>query len=319
MNPLRHKFLPISFGVSVIGLVFSVYNILSTFLFEEACTEHCSVFANFTFMGFSLWWLSTLVFAAILLLSLFGFAYLIRLITAAALFLDLFLFAIMLTTTLCTMCIGAGILFACSYYAVRYENRRPIHPYPKTVLLTAWSVLFIALAGSGINAAQNPYPLLESENAAANVFFSPSCPACKQLISAEFGNKRISWYPVEENENDIWRIIYMQERLAAGDTLEQAFLKAERDRPEEKIGIFSALDWDYLTMQYAVWKNSAIVKRRTSVLPYTEVFGTPKTLGGPEISLQNSAAAQNDTDAVAKLIGAETTFCGDESKPCDEK
>lgn len=318
MNPLRHKFLPISFGVSVIGLAFSVYNVLSTFWFAEVCTDHCGVFANFTFMGFSLWWLSTLVFAAILLLSLFGFAYLIRLITAAALFLDVFLFLVMLTTTICIMCMGVGILFAFSYYAVRYENRRPIQPYPKTVLLTVWCILFIALAGSGINAGQKAYPLVQAENATANVFFSPSCPACRQLLLAEYANKNISWYPVEENEKDIWRILYMQERLTAGDTLEQAFLKAEQAKPEEKAGLFSSFDWDYFVLQYEVWKNSAIVKRRTSFLPYTEVLGVPKTFGKPEISLQNSVPAQNTADTVAKLIGKETALCGDDSKPCDE-
>lgn len=318
MNPLRHKFLPISFGVSVIGLVFSVYNILSTFLFTQACTENCSVFANFTFMGFSLWWLSTLVFAAILLLSLFGFAYLIRLITAAALFLDVFLFLIMLTTAICIMCMGVGVLLAFSYYAVRYENRRPIQPYPKTVLLTVWCVLFIALAGSGINAGQNAYPLLQAENPTTNVFFSPSCAACRQLVQAEYANKNISWYPVEENETDIWRIMYMQERLAAGDTLEQAFIKAEQNKPEEKVGFFAGLDWDYFVLQYKVWKNSAIVKRRTSVLPYTEILGVPKNLGKPEIFLQNGVPAQNSEDTVAKLIGQETALCGDDSKPCDE-
>ena len=57
MNPLRHKFLPISFVIAVLGLFFSVYNILSVFLFEKVCTDNCSVFANFTIMGFSLWWL----------------------------------------------------------------------------------------------------------------------------------------------------------------------------------------------------------------------------------------------------------------------
>lgn len=320
MNPLRHKFLPVSFGVSVIGLVFSVYNILNGFLSEQACETNCSVFADFTFMGFSLWWLSTLVFALILILSLFGFAYCIRIITAAALFCDLFLFVIMLKTAMCIMCVGAGVLFALSYYAIRYENRRPIEPYPKTLLLTVWGILFIALLGSALNASQKAFPLVSAEKATTNVFFSPSCAACKKLIAAEHGNRHISWYPVEENENDIWRIIFIKECLQAGDTLHQALLKAEEAKPEQKVGLFDALDAEYFRMQFAVWKNSAIVKRRSAVLPYMEVFGAPADLSEQDnsstIRLQNSAQMQNN--AVRQLIGRETALCGDEAKPCGE-
>ena len=96
MNPLRHKFLPISFVIAVLGLFFSVYNILSVFLFEKVCTDNCSVFANFTIMGFSLWWLGAVFFAGILILSLFGCAYVIRILTAAALFFDIFLLILLL-------------------------------------------------------------------------------------------------------------------------------------------------------------------------------------------------------------------------------
>lgn len=320
MNPLRHKFLPVSFGVSVMGLAFSVYNILSSFLSGEVCETNCSVFADFTFMGFSLWWLSTLVFALILILSLFGLAYCIRLITAIALFCDLFLFAIMLKTAMCIMCVGAGVLFALSYYAIRYENRRPIEPYPKTLLLTVWGMLFIALIGSAVNASQKAYPLVSSENAAANVFFSPSCPACKKLIAAEHGNRYISWYPVEENEDDIWRIIYMKHCLQAGDTLYQALLKAEEAKPEDTVGFFDALDSEYFSMQFAVWKNSAIVKRRSTVLPYTEVFGAPADLeqGGTDSSIRLQNSVQMQSNSVRQLIGRETEMCGDETEPCDE-
>lgn len=316
VNPLRHKFLPISFGVSLIGLGFSVYNVLNSYLSPETCTANCSVFANFTFMGFSLWWVSTLVFAFILILSLFGLAYWIRLITAAALFLDLFLFVVMLTTTVCYMCMGAGVIFACSYYAVRYENRRPIEPYPKTLLLTAWGILFIALAGSAVNASQDAYPLVQAENPTTKVFFSPSCSACKKLIQAEYANKNIAWYPVEENEDDIWRIIYMQERLLAGDNLYQALEKAEQAKPEEKAGLLDGLDGDYWHMQYEVWKNSAIVKRRSTVLPFAEVYGVPTSLTVPTVRLQNSVQEQAET--VQRLIGQDTELCGDQTKPCDE-
>lgn len=319
MNPLRHKFLPISFAISVIGLCFSVYNILSSFLFEQSCTTACGLFANFTIMGVSLWWVSAIFFTLVLILSLFGLAYLLRLITAAALTVDIFLLFIMLNTTLCVLCICAGILIACSYYVVRYENRRPLDPYPKTFLLGLWAVLFVLLLGSVINANQRGISFAKVENPTTNIFFSPSCPACKKILMAEQHNKNIAWYPVEDSEHDIWRILFMQERINAGDTVYQALLKAEEKKPEEHIELTDMLRLKYFVMQYKVWKNTAIVKRRTTAIPYIEVFGTPKEYQNSIRLEQSAVRLQNQTQTINSLIGQENELCGDETKPCDEE
>lgn len=317
MNPLRHKFLPVSFAISVIGLCFSVYQILSMLFFEQTCTDSCSIFANFTIMGVSLWWFSAFFFMLILILSLFGFAYLIRLLTAIALTVDICLLFVMLNTSLCVLCICAGILVACSYYAVRYENRRPLEPYPKTVLLNLWCILFVLLLGSSINANQQGISFAKVENPSTNIFFSPSCPACKKILMAEAENKNIAWFPVEENENDIWRIMFMQERINAGDTVYQALVKAEEKKPEEKIELMDMLRWKYFVVQYKVWKNTAIVRRRTSVVPYIEVFGVPKEYDKP-IKLEQSAVIRSDAQVVNSLLGKENELCSDANKPCEE-
>lgn len=318
MNPLRHNFLPITFVVSVIGLCFSVYNILSVLLFGQTCTESCGLFAHFTIMGVSLWWVSAVFFAVVLILSLFGLAYLIRIITAAGLFVDVFLLFVMLNTSLCILCVCAGILVACSYYTVRYENRRPLDPYPKTFLLSLWTIMFVLLLGSVINVNQRGISFTKVENPSTHIFFSPSCPACKKILMAEQDNKNIAWYPVEENENDIWRILFMQERINAGDTVYQALLKAEENKPEERVELTDMLRLKYFKMQYKVWKNTAIVKRRTQAIPYIEVFGVPKDYKNP-VRLEQSAAVQNQTKIVNSLIGQENQFCGDDTKSCEEK
>lgn len=319
MNPLRHNFLPITFVVSVIGLCFSVYNILSVLLFGQKCTESCGLFAHFTIMGVSLWWVSAVFFAVVLILSLFGLAYLIRIITAAALFVDVLLLFVMLNTSLCILCVCAGILVACSYYTVRYENRRPLDPYPKTFLLSLWTIMFVLLLGSAINANQRGISFAEVENPSTNIFFSPSCPACKKILMAEQHNKNIAWYPVEENENDIWRILFMQERINAGDTVYQALLKAEENKPEERVELTDMLRLKYFKMQYKVWKNTAIVKRRTQAIPYIEVFGVPNEYKN-SVRLEQSAAVQNNTQIVNSLIGQENNqLCGDDTKPCTEE
>lgn len=315
MNPLRHKFLPISFLVSCLGLIFSAYNIVSVFIHEDTCLfNSCSIFSNFNFMGFSLWWVSAIFFALILIFSLFGFALAIRLITAWALLADLGLLFVMINTTMCVKCIGAGILLACSYYAVRYENRRPCDPYPKTLLLNSWLILLIALLGAGYAAILEGFPIKQGAKTTTNIFFSPSCSACIQLVKKEYNNPNIAWYPVEEDENDVWYILYMDKQLQAGDNLLQALEKAKNAKPEEQLTILDAFSFEYFSMQYKLWKNSSIVKRRTNTIPYIEVFGTSKDLLGNE--KQNTTIQVQDTKTVESLLGTDTALCG-ESIPCE--
>lgn len=314
MNPLRHKFLPISFLVSCLGLAFSVYNIISVFFQEDFCfLENCSIFFNFSIMGFSLWWLGALFFATVLICSLFGLALVIRFITALALLVDIGLFFIMINTTMCVKCVCMGILLALSYYCIRYENRRPIEPYPKTLLLTVWTIFFIAVLGTGYAFSIDGYAIKSGKNSTTNIFFSPSCPACVKLVEAEYNNPHIAWFPVEEDENDVWYILYMDNRLKAGDNLLQALQKAKNSNIAEELSLFDVLDTDYLFMQYKLWKNSSIVKRRTNTIPYIEVLGVSKELIG--ISKENSKVVE-DSKVIENLLGTDTALCG-ESIPCE--
>lgn len=290
----------ITFIISLIGLVFSLYNIYGKQILI-GCERNCSIFADFSFMGVSLWYLGALYFLLVMLLSMSRTFFLsrfgLKVITSTALFADIFLLWIMIKTAPCYFCMFEGLLIFLSYIACRYEGNNfkyfladiknsgmGISSVTEKVQLFcsgiadfvkySWIILFIMLAGVAVNQSQDTNPVIENVNTATKIYFSPSCKACKELVKTEYLNKNIEWVPVEENAGDIWKIILMQENLKQGKNLYEALLQTEDTK-------YSPTFFDYfkyLPTQIDIWVNTAKVKERTWVVPYIEVFGNPKSV-----------------------------------------
>lgn len=77
------------------------------------------------------------------------------------------------------------------------------------------------------------------EGTPIRVFFSPSCSACRQLVTgiSVADSRKIIWCPVAEEENDLAVILNLQQRLAvSGAALSTQFVPALETQP------LSALD-----------------------------------------------------------------------------
>lgn len=302
---MKLKMFPITFIVSTIGLIFSLYNIYGTEpLFE--CGKNCSIFADFSFMGLSLWYFGAAYFLLVIVLSIcrtfFLSRFLLIIITSTALLADTFLLWIMIKTTPCYYCMIEGVLIFLSYCICRHERRNLQYfltdlntskgtktfvmgagnngsswlPMLMSVFINVvkyiWIIFFIMLIGAAINQNQSASSLINSPNPTVKIYFSPSCKACKELVGTEYMNKSIEWVPVEENAGDIWKIISIKEELAKGKNLYEALLKTEDAK------LFpSAFDYlRHISTQIDIWINTAKVRNRTDVVPYIEVFGSPK-------------------------------------------
>lgn len=313
----------ITFIISLIGLVFSLYNIYGAQTLTE-CERNCSIFADFSFMGLSLWYFGALYFLLIMLLSVFRTFFLsrfgLKIITSTALFADTFLLWIMIKTAPCYFCMFEGLLIFLSYIVCRYERNKlkyfladiknsgsrsknfgmSTNSVTEKVQLFcsvivdfvkySWIILFVMLIGVAVNQSQDTSPVTGNVNTATKIYFSPSCKACKELVKTEYLNKNIEWVPVEENAGDIWKIILMQESLKQGKNLYEALLQTEDTK-------YSPTFFDYfkyLPTQIDIWINTAKVKERTPVVPYIEVFGNPKSVN-------------------TSFIGTENTYCGNGS------
>lgn len=82
-------------------------------------TTGCTLYQNFSFGGFSLWWVGTGAFLLLGLLALGGYGGIGRTLAGIALFTDCFLLLVMILTLPCFACMLEAALLAGCYGAFR--------------------------------------------------------------------------------------------------------------------------------------------------------------------------------------------------------
>ena len=319
MNPLKHKFLPISFGISLFGLFFSMWNVLD--FTESFCfaTTSCTLFAEFALLGISFWWIGVAFFTVTLILALFGLAYLGKLLAGAGVFLDFLLLCIMFYTMPCINCLIVGAIITVTFFSFCYEGQRKSLPFPKPWLLLPWALVFCMICGNIIMSHTKLWPLVGDNSAKIHVYFSTECSACAQLVRAQGNRTDIAWYPVQEDDNDLWQIKFLVKEIKEGTGFIDAYDKMhETDTQGNIYDIFSLSHWK---LQFALWKNAAyVVKGGNGRLPFVEFQGLPSQL----LKHQNTDSKnpvtlnQNERDTIDSLLGDIEALCGDDEVPCPE-
>lgn len=334
MNPIRLNFLPISFGISLFALFFCVWNILS--FTEDFCfsTTSCQLFAEFAIMGISFWWFGAFFFTVTLFLALFGLIYFGKLFTGFGVFIDFILLCIMFYTMPCLNCLVIGFCVAGTYYAFCFEGQRKGMPWPRPLILFPWGIVYIMIVGNIFMSYAKPWALVVGEDVSIHAYFSTSCSACASLITSDGDRKDISWYPVQESDEDVWKVKRLQEELAKGIPFKVAYQNILLSQLDTDIrDIFSLSHW---VLQFNLWKNAGYVaKSGGQVLPLVEFHGTPSQSdasranstgisnsgvilldGGQSSSLNNNS--QSTTQSTESILGIVTSKCGDEIEPCPE-
>lgn len=322
----RH-FLLLPFILALAGFLFSLWHVFSpTNLF--CITSGCTLFTSFTIKGFSLWWFGATLFGLLAFCALVGSSALGQALSGFALCIDCVLLLIMLLTAPCASCLLAACLLALCYASFRSQTDRSLsakgEKYSLPLLL--WTILFIANMGLVANTSLAPQPILAAthpEERIGNVYFSPSCPACRQLVQQmdQESIKKITWFAVAEQEEDIAAIAFMQQQIQMGRSLPQAFNAAYDAPPMDTLTLFSP---SMLFLQLHLYINKAHVLRSGGVLPLVEVQGLPSFMTGksqsamPNIPHDAKNAAQTNTaDVVLPLDLDIVNRCTDE-KPCPE-
>ncbi|MBO4316724.1 MAG: hypothetical protein J5855_00380 [Mailhella sp.] len=291
------------------GMLFSLWNIFGDT--SALCvTEGCSLFTDFKIGAFSLWWLGVAGFALLIASAVLGLGKTGRFLAACGVLADSFLLLVMVFAAPCANCLIAGALLALAYYFYLRDpaekGRSGMSP-----VLCLWLALFVVNAGAAASESLGPWALkvngdgLASADAGVQIYFSPSCPACKKLVSAQGKAEGIAWYPVAENADDIWRVLDMKRKIEAGEGLYLALLSASSLDTGGR-GIRDMLDPESLLMQFRLWRNSAhVLKGGSKRLPFVEFRGAPASML-PDGRQKGSAA----TDLT---IGG---FCSGE-EPCE--
>lgn len=343
MSSQIRRFLPGPFFLSLFGVLFSLWNIWGEP--EALCvTGGCDLFGGFAVAGVSLWWGGVAGCAVLLLVSIPGAAVAGVILAGIGLVLDMFLLTVMLVTAPCFPCLIIGLVLALTYRAFRLavrEERRQRRPLPTSALLVAWSVLFVVNVGGVVREEVTPWALtvtggegpggIAPSEAAVQIYFSPSCPACVKLVEALDGSSAapsggVAWYPVEEGELDAPILADMEKRMRGGAGLSSAMNAARAASAPRQDRIFPGGP----LLRLRLWINRAhVLAAGSSRLPFVEFRGAPAALSrNPE----KGPAASAGTSSVSSALsvppaagggGTELPFLGvvgfcDGSEPCSD-
>lgn len=313
------RFLALPFLLSLTGLAFCCWNLWGTP--EVLCvTEGCRLFQNFSVMGISLWAAGAAAFVVLMLGSLPGLGFAGYLASALGLLLDCVLLCVMIVAAPCFNCLIIGLLLAMTFLAFRSswqeEQRRGQYAEKKgfSPLFLFWLLLFLLDAGVVAHGLMKPWPLPFGNAASATrIYFSPSCEACRSLVSASSEDARnIAWYPVAENDGDMAAIGEILRRTQAGESLADV-LESMSQGVADTNPASSFLERGIL--QLRLWRNRAhVLEAGSERLPFVEFSGAPSVLLRPSAP-DKSGDEGLRSPAEESLFGV-SGFCSGE-EPCE--
>lgn len=267
-----------SFFVAVIAVIFCVWIALGNDV-NFCVTTGCTLYQDFSFFGISLWWFGAFAFVVLGICALAGKSGTGRFFAAFFLFCDIFFLALMAVTAPCISCLLAAAFFALSYLSFKpdkilQKNVQNAFGRRYSYLLWIWLLFFVVNIGAVARSQFDVWPILdESEDARIKMFFSPSCTYCIDGINILSGNINAAFYPVAENEQDIFKLYKMQNLLKDGMSIAEA-LKQSADA--EILTGFSVFSPKILLLRFRLLRNKAhIFAAGSQMVPFFETHGLP--------------------------------------------
>lgn len=318
--------LPMPFLIALIGGLFSGWNAWDS-ASVPCVTAGCMLYQGFTIGGFSLWWGGVFIFTLFAGLALAGQAGPGRVLSGFALTLDCVLLLIMVLTLPCLACLVVAVLLALAYisFGLAVDARNPVRggaarPSHTSPLLWVWGLLFLLTLGGVVRNEVSPWAIqspVESESSSVRIFFSPSCTACRQLVTGmpEAEARKVMWCPVSEDEKDLAVILDLNRRLTIfAAPIGVAFTEA-LEAPE--LTFFDMFRPEVLSTQFRLWCNQArVITSGEGRLPFVEFMGVPAALlksptpGRPATSTQGSTSLDHtlpiDLDEAGNCGGSST-------------
>ena len=242
-------------------------------------TAGCSLYQDTSVAGISLWWLGAGVFAALCFLALLGATHWGRILAALALTGDVLLLLVMALTAPCVSCLIVAVFFALIYMsfrqaaAARSRANKPGH----SALVLVWGVLFIVNLGAVAKSQANVWAITDNgQEASVHMYFSPSCSSCREGIAILSGHVDVAFYPLAENDADVYRIAHMMRRLDQGDSMAEALARSQEVNAPNG---FAAWSPDMIWLRFRMLRNkSHVFMAGAQTVPFFEYHGLPSML-----------------------------------------
>lgn len=219
-------------------------------------TQGCEVYRAYSVAGISLYWAGAALFLVLGLVSLPPGGYrLLVFLTGFALAGNLVFLTIQFLLWPCVNCLVVAALLGGFGWCLALRVKSGLR-----ILCFLWLLMFsanlLSMAGDGIS----PWPVLGKNDAEIKVFFSPSCPACRQAVENLLNSPdlvpRSAFYPLAKDAGDRRGIALLSRDLDRGMPPAEAF--AVHWNPEPSEAGWSQ-DWG---MVPRLWRNKIHLARK---------------------------------------------------------
>ncbi len=242
-------------------------------------TAGCSLYQDSTVAGISLWWIGAALFATLSILALLGAAHWGRTLAALALAVDLALLLIMALTAPCTSCLVAAVFFVLVYMSFRQAavTRSRSGKGGRSLLVLVWGLLFIINLGAVARSQATTWPITDNhDSATVRMFFSPSCSSCREGVAILSGHVDVAFYPLAENDGDVYRVAHMIRLLDQGDSMADAMNRSQDVTAPSGMGSWSP---DMIWLRFRLLRNKAhVFTSGAQTVPFFEYHGLPAML-----------------------------------------
>ncbi|MDR2077058.1 MAG: hypothetical protein LBP61_09060 [Desulfovibrio sp.] len=276
-------------------------------------TSGCLLLRDLMVAGISPWWVGGVYFFLLAVFCLRGAWRLVWLLSRLALLLDAFLLLLMFFTGPCVNCLVAGIFFGLTAFAARpTPGGWFLETPPQPLLLAFWLGLFLGNVVLAFNESLPHLTLGNSARKEARLFFSPSCPACRDALAAL--GPDVALYPIREQEGDLEAILRLSVLLDAQTPMAEAVARC-RD-PGEPLPELSLLRGLWLRIQL-LRNKSLILRQGVDSLPLIQINGLPGVVPAGEKAQSGGAQGGGEgLDFLRDLSQLNRCPQGAE-KPCD--
>lgn len=255
---MKYRFTLSLTAIALAGFFFCFMSALG--ITDTLCiTQGCEVYQGYTVAGVSLYWVGAAVFLLMAMLSLWPGIYGVLAILTGLVLVGNFVFLIMqFLLWPCTSCLVVAALLGSFAWCLSIHVKSGLR-----ILCMVWLLLFSAnlllLARDSIA----PWPVLGKTNAEIQIFFSPTCPACREVVE-NFLNRPdikpyVAFYPVAKDDFDRQRINLLVRNLRQGMPPQQAF--AAHWQTSDRLDQLGK-DW-YLALN--LWRNQIQLAKKSAV------------------------------------------------------
>ena len=261
---------------ALMGLLWCGYVVFPSGTQEPCVMSGCAISKELMFGGLSLWWVGGAYFFFLMIICLRGKRHIAWRLAQVALVLDSLLLLVMFFTGPCSDCLVVALFFFLTARALRPTvsggyagSDAPVH----FAMFPLWIGLFLGNVVTAGNEAIPHWSIGKETSQNVRLYFSPSCPACRDAVIA-LGDT-VTLFPVAKEQGDFDAIVRfysnVNQGMPAAESLRQAMAE---DAPVPRLPLT-----DRFLLHIQLFRNKTAVMRHgaTQPMPLILINGMPSS------------------------------------------